>query len=156
MEDSSVFALVGLPVALALIMAGLGLSLTPDDFKRLLVEPRGILIGLANLLVVSPLLAFGVAELYGLGAAFAVGLVLLGASPGGTMANFLTHLARGDTALSISMTALSSVAAIVTVPTALTLAVEHFDAPVGDDVSMLGTVLRVLAITIVPLAVGMW
>jgi bile acid:Na+ symporter, BASS family len=81
--------------------------------------------------------------------------VLLGASPGGTLANFLTHLARGDTALSISMTALSSVASVITVPLFLTLAVDHFDASVADDVSMLGVVARVFVITIIPLAIGM-
>ncbi len=155
MEDTSVFASVLLPIAVALIMASLGLSLTLADFRRIFTEPRGILIGLANLLVVSPLLAFAVAEIYGLDAAFAVGLVLLGASPGGTLANLLTHLARGDTALSISMTAFSSVAAVVTVPLFLTLSVDHFGASVADHVSMLGVVVRVFLITLVPLAVGM-
>lgn len=148
-------ATVALPLALALIMGSLGLSLTTNDFRRVLVAPRGVLVGLANLLVISPLLAFVVAELYGLTAVFAVGLVLLGASPGGTTANLLTHLARGDTALSISMTAISSVAAVVTVPLYLGLAVAHFDAPVADDVGMLGVVARVFLITVVPLAIGM-
>jgi BASS family bile acid:Na+ symporter len=155
MGDTSVFASVLLPIALALIMGSLGLSLTLADFRRILTQPRGVLIGLANLLLASPLLAFAVAELYGLEAAFAVGLVLLGASPGGTLANLLTHLARGDTALSISMTALSSVAAVVTVPLFLTLSVDHFGASVADDVNMLGVVVRVFLITLVPLAVGM-
>lgn len=144
-----------LPVALALIMASLGLTLTVADFKRVATQPRGVFIGLANLFVVAPLLAFAVAELYGLEPLFAVGLVLLGASPGGTMANLLTHLARGDTALSITMTALSSVAAAITVPVYLALAVAHFDAPVGDDVQAVGIAAQVLAITIVPLALGM-
>jgi BASS family bile acid:Na+ symporter len=155
MEDTSLFATVALPIALALIMGSLGLALTPADFRRILVQPRGVLIGLANLFAVSPLLAFAVAELYGLEPVFAVGLVLLGAAPGGTMANLLTHLARGDTALSISMTALSSLAAAITVPLYLTLAIAHFDAPVADDVSMGGVVARVFAITIIPLAIGM-
>jgi bile acid:Na+ symporter, BASS family len=156
MEDTSLFATILLPIALALIMGTLGLSLTPADFKRIFVRPRGVLIGLGNLVLLSPLLAFAVAELYGLEAVFAVGLVLLGASPGGTLANLLTHLARGDTALSITMTALSSVAAVVTVPLFLGLAVDHFDASVADDVSMPGVVARVFAITIIPLSIGMW
>jgi BASS family bile acid:Na+ symporter len=114
-------------------------------------------IGLANLLAISPLLAFGVAELFSLAPELAVGLVLLGASPGGTMANLLTHLARGDTALSVTMTAVSSLASVVTVPLYLGLAIGFFDASgVTDDVSMLGVVARVFAITIVPLAIGMW
>lgn len=155
MEETSRFATIALPIALALIMGSLGLSLTVKDFGRIVTQPRGVLIGLANLLLVSPLLAFAVAELYGLEAAFAVGLVLLGASPGGTTANLLTHLARGDTALSVSMTALSSLAAVVTVPVYLALAVAHFDASVADEVGMAGVVVRVFAITIVPLAIGM-
>ena len=155
MGDTSVFASVLLPIAVALIMASLGLSLTLADFRRIFTEPRGVIIGLANLLLVSPLLAFAVAEVYGLEAGFAVGLVLLGASPGGTLANLLTHLARGDTALSISMTALSSVAAVVTVPLFLKLSVDHFGASVADRVSMLGVVVRVFLITLVPLAIAM-
>ena len=156
MEDQSAFALIGLPIALALIMGSLGLSLTVEDFKRIFTQPRGILIGLGNLFLLSPLLAFAVAELYGLEAVFAVGLVLLGASPGGATANLLTHLARGDTALSISMTALSSLAAAITVPLYLSLAISHFDAGLGDDISMGGIVARVFAITVIPVAIGMW
>ncbi len=146
---------VVLPAGLALIMVSLGLGLRVADFTRIVRRPRGILLGLANLVVLSPVLAFAIATLYGLDPLFAVGLVLLGASPGGTMANLLTHLARGDTALSVSMTALSSLLAVITVPLYLTLAVSVFDAPVGSDVSVLGVVLPVFAITIVPLASGM-
>ena len=156
MEDS-LFAVVLLPIALAVIMVSLGMSLTVVDFRRVLVYPKGVSIGLANLVVISPLLAFGVAELYSLEPGLAVGLVLLGASPGGTMANLLTHLARGDTALSITMTAISSLAAVVTVPFFLTVATDHFGASGLDEaVDMLGIVARVLLITVVPLSFGMW
>ncbi|MGH2992903.1 MAG: bile acid:sodium symporter family protein [Solirubrobacterales bacterium] len=156
MEDS-LYATVLLPVALAVIMVSLGLSLTVADFRRVVVYPRGVSIGLANLILISPLLAFAVAEAYSLEPALAVGLVLLGASPGGTTANLLTHLARGDTALSITMTAISSVAALVTVPLFLELATTRFGASgLDEDVSMLGVVARVLLITVIPLAFGMW
>jgi BASS family bile acid:Na+ symporter len=155
--EDSLFASVLLPIALAVIMTSLGMSLTLEDFRRVVVYPRGITIGLANLVVLSPLLAFGVAELFSLEPALAVGLVLLGASPGGTMANLLTHLARGDTALSISMTGISSVCAVVTVPLFLAAAIDHFGASGFDsDVNMLGVVARVLLITVVPLSLGMW
>jgi BASS family bile acid:Na+ symporter len=80
----------------------------------------------------------------------------MAAAPGGTMAALLTHLARGETALSVTMTALSSTLAVVTMPFYLGLAIRHFDAGVGDDVSMVGVVARVFAITIVPLAIGMY
>lgn len=154
-QDSFV-ALIVLPMALALIMASLGLSLTPEDFRRIFVFPRGVSIGLLNLLLISPLLAFGIAELTGLSPVLAIGLVLLGASPGGTMANMLTHLARGDTALSVTMTAISSVAAVLTVPLFLDLATRHFaDGGLDTDVKMLGVVARVFLITIIPLSIGM-
>lgn len=155
MEDS-VFATVLLPVALAVIMFSLGMGLTTADFRRVFTEPRGIGVGIANLAIVSPLLAFGIAELFDLEPALAVGLVLLGASPGGTMANLLTHLARGEVALSVSITAISSVAAVVTVPLVLAIGIDHFGAEGFDsDVNMLGVVARVLLITVVPLALGM-
>jgi bile acid:Na+ symporter, BASS family len=154
--EGSVATQVLLPCCLAVIMWVLGLSLTVADFRRVIVVPRGIAIGLANLLVVSPLLAFGCAELFGLAPEFAVGLVLLGASPGGTMANLLTHLARGEVALSVTMTAVSSVAALVTVPLYLGLAIDRFGAGLDADVEMPGIVARVFLITIVPLAAGMY
>ncbi|HMJ01575.1 MAG TPA: bile acid:sodium symporter family protein [Conexibacter sp.] len=155
MEGSLVTTLL-LPIALAVIMLSLGLELTGADFRRILTAPRGVAIGMLNLALISPLLAFGMAELFALGPALAVGLVLLGTAPGGTMANMLTHLARGDTALSITMTAVSSLCAIVTVPLALELAASHFDAgALVDDISMGGIVARVLLITVIPVGAGM-
>jgi BASS family bile acid:Na+ symporter len=153
--SDSVFSTTLLPLSLAVIMVSLGLSLTVADFARVIKFPKGVGIGLVNLLVVSPLLAFGVAELVGLEAALAAGLVLLGASPGGTTANLLTHVARGDTALSITMTAISSVAAVITVPLYLGFAIDHFNAGFEEDPEMLGVAARVFFITVVPLAIGM-
>src|SRR5690349_144208 len=126
MEDQSALATIVLPIALAVIMGTLGMSLRPADFRRVLNAPRAVGIGLLNLLVVSPFRPFGVGEVFGLAPVLAVGLVLLGASPGGTMAILLTHIARGDTALSVTMTAVSSVMAVVTIPLYLELATDHF------------------------------
>jgi bile acid:Na+ symporter, BASS family len=144
-----------LPAAIAVIMWTLGLTLTREDFRRVLVAPRGVAIGMLNLALISPLLALAMAELFGLAPELAVGLVLLGASPGGMMANMLTHLSRGDTALSVTMTAISSVGAMVTVPLFIALSADHFGAGEIGDVGMLGIVARVFAITIVPVAIGM-
>lgn len=155
--DDSLLTTVALPIALALIMAALGLSLVPDDFRRIIKMPRGVLIGMVNLAFISPFLAFAAAELFALSAVMAVGLVLLGASPGGTTANLLTHLAKGDTALSVTMTAVSSICALITVPLYLGLAIDHFGATeLSDDFSMLPVVAKVFAITVVPLAIGMF
>ena len=154
--DNALLTDLLLPGALATIMTSLGLALTTADFRRVLVAPRGVAIGMLNLALISPLLAFAMATLFDLPPELAVGLVLLGASPGGTMANMLTHLARGDTALSVTMTAISSVCAVVTVPLFLALATAHFGAGDVGDVSMLGVVAKVFAITIVPVSFGMW
>ncbi|HEU5142675.1 MAG TPA: bile acid:sodium symporter [Solirubrobacterales bacterium] len=154
--DSPILTSILLPAAIAVIMCSLGMTLTPADFRRVLVAPRGVAIGMFNLALLSPLLALTTAELFGLSPELAVGLVLLGASPGGMMANMLTHLARGDTALSITMTAISSVGAVITVPLFLALASDHFGAGEVGDASMLGVVARVFAITIIPVTIGMW
>jgi bile acid:Na+ symporter, BASS family len=153
--DSPILTSVVLPAAIAVIMCSLGMTLSPADFRRVLVAPRGVLVGMVNLALISPLLALATAEIFGLSPELAVGLVLLGASPGGMMANMLTHLSRGDTALSVTMTAISSVGAIVTVPFFLTLSTGYFDAGDVGEVSMLGVVARIFAITIVPVAIGM-
>jgi BASS family bile acid:Na+ symporter len=153
--DSPLIVSVLLPAAIAVIMWSLGMELTREDFRRVLTAPRGVAIGMLNLALISPLLALTMAELFELPPELAVGLVLLGASPGGMMANMLTHLARGDTALSVTMTAVSSVGAMITVPLFLSLATDHFGATEVGDVGMLGIVLRVFAITIVPVTIGM-
>lgn len=148
---------VVLPLALAIIMFTLGLGLKVEDFKRIFVFPRGVSIGLVNLVLISPLLAFGIAELFRLDPLLALGLVLLGASPGGTLANMFTHLAKGDTALSITMTAISSVVAVITIPFFLELANSHFGAGNSlDGVNMWSIVLRTFLITILPLSLGLW
>lgn len=146
-----------LPVALFVILFSLGLALVPDDFRRVVRYPRGVAIGLGNLLLVSPLLAFSLAIVFRLPPELAVGMVLLGASPGGTTANMLTHLARGDTALSVTMTALSSVAAVITVPLLLGLASAHFlQADARHELHMGAIVGKILLITLLPLSLGMF
>ncbi|MGK2932406.1 MAG: bile acid:sodium symporter family protein [Solirubrobacterales bacterium] len=147
---------VVLPLSLIFIMFNIGLSLTPDDFRRVIRIPKGVTVGLVNLLLVSPFLAAFVATVFNLDPVLAVGLVLLGASPGGTMANMYTHLAKGETALSVTLTALSSVLCVITVPLYLQLADNHFgNGNLIDDVNMVGVAARVIVITLIPLAIGM-
>lgn len=155
MEPSQAITVL-LPLALFIIMSSLGLALTLGDFKRVAIQPKGAVIGLFNLVLLSPLLGFMLAKLFGLTAALAVGMVLLGASPGGTTANMMTHLARGDTALSVTMTALSSLAAVITTPLFLGMASAHFaaqDAALQLDMGPI--VVKILLITLVPLSIGM-
>lgn len=152
----SIAIVILLPVSLFIIMFSLGLALTPADFRRVVQFPRGIAIGLGNLLLLSPLLAFALAVAFRLPPELAIGMVLLGASPGGTTANMLTHLARGDTALSVSLTAISSLVAVFTVPTVLGLATAHFaDSANPYALDMLPIVLKILVITLLPLSLGM-
>lgn len=155
MEPSQAITVL-LPLALFIIMSSLGLALTLGDFKRVALYPKGATIGLINLILLSPLLGFLLAKVFGLTGALAVGMVLLGASPGGTTANMMTHLARGDTALSVTMTALSSLAAVITTPLFLGLASAHFaaqDAALNLDMGPI--VVKILLITLVPLSIGM-
>ncbi|MDQ2700219.1 MAG: bile acid:sodium symporter family protein [Actinomycetota bacterium] len=139
------------------IMFNIGLSLTPDDFRRVFRIPRGVSVGLVNLLIISPLLAAVVATIFNLSPELSIGLVLLGAAPGGTMANMYTHLAKGETALSVTMTAVSSVVCVITIPLYLGLADNHFgNGNLIGDVNMLGVAGRVVAITLIPLLIGMY
>jgi bile acid:Na+ symporter, BASS family len=105
-----------LPVALAVIMLGMGLSLVTGDFKRILVHPKAILIGLFNQLILLPLLGFGLMYLFPIKPEYAVGIILLAACPGGPTSNLIAYLGRGDGALSISLTAFSSLVTIITIP----------------------------------------
>ncbi|WP_439888222.1 bile acid:sodium symporter family protein [Pseudomonas sp. MBLB4123] len=145
-----------LPVALGIIMLGLGLSLGIADFARVVKFPRPVLIGLGCQLLLLPLLCFGLTKVFGLAPALAVGLMLLAASPGGTTANLYSHLAHGDVALNITLTAVNSVIAILTMPLIVNLALMHFMT--GDQAIPLqfGKVLQVFVIVLGPVAVGMW
>ena len=154
--DDNPITLIALPLGLVFIMFSLGLGLVKEDFRVVLKAPRGVIVGMANLLIVAPLLAVGVATVFNLPPVLAVGLVLLGAAPGGTMANLLTHLARGETALSVTLTGISSALAVVTVPLYLSLSSAWFNLTgVDNDVEILPIAGRVLAITLVPLIIGM-
>lgn len=153
----TVFVDVLLPLALVIIMMSLGVTLTVADFRRVLLFPKGVGIGLGNLLVIAPALSFGIAWLFNLPPELAVGVVLLGAAPGGTMANMLTHLARGDTALAVTMTAISSTLCVFTMPLFLSVGMDVFMAGVHDrpkpDLGPI--VVKILLITLVPLGFGM-
>ncbi|UMG91445.1 bile acid:sodium symporter [Nocardioides sp. TF02-7] len=147
---------VGLPAALAVVMLGLGLTLTVDDFRRVGRSPRPVAVALAAQLVVLPLLCFGLVVLLDLDPLLAVGMMLLAASPGGTTANLFSHLFRGDVALNITLTAVNSVIAVATLPLVVNLAVAYFDpAGAGDIGLQLGKALQVFAIVLVPVAIGM-
>ncbi|KGN42813.1 bile acid:sodium symporter family protein [Knoellia aerolata] len=146
---------VGLPVALAVIMFGLGLDLTPDDFRRVVRHPRAVTVALACQVLVLPLVAFALVSAWDLDPLLAVGFMVLAASPGGTTANLFSHLFRGDVALNITLTALNSVLAILTLPLIANLAISRF-LDEGDRVGLqVDKMLQVFAIVLVPVLIGM-
>jgi bile acid:Na+ symporter, BASS family len=145
-----------LPLALALIMLGMGLSLVMDDFRRIVRYPKAIAVGILNQIVLLPLLAFALVAVFGLQTELAVGLIILAACPGGPTSNLITYLSRGDTALSISLTVVSSLITVVTIPFLVNFAILRY-LPNGQEQALpiFKTILSVLIITLVPVAIGM-
>lgn len=153
MNDSGLIT-IGLPIALAIIMFGLGLSLTVGDFRRVARSPKAVVVALVLQIIVLPAVAFGLVLAFDVDPLLAVGVMLLAASPGGTTANLFSHLFRGDVALNITLTAVNSVLAAVTIPVITNFAIGYFDAD-GDLGLQFGKVLQVIAIVLVPVALGM-
>jgi BASS family bile acid:Na+ symporter len=151
----SVFAQILLPLALAFIMLALGVGLTPADFRRIFAQPKAFLTGAVLQFITLPLLAIVIVALIPAPPALKVGIVLLAACPGGTTSNLLTHMARGDVALSISLTALTSLLSVVTVPLVLMIALALFMGPDAPDVGLVTTGLVIFALTVIPVAIGM-
>ncbi|MEV0294696.1 bile acid:sodium symporter family protein [Nocardia sp. NPDC050710] len=147
---------VALPIVLALIMFGLGLALTVDDFARVVRYPKAVLVALTCQLIVLPAIAFGLVVLVDVQPPLAVGVMLLAASPGGATANLLSHLFRGDVALNVTLTAVNSVLAVITLPLLCNFALGYF-APTGQDQLglQLTKVLQVFAIVLIPVTAGM-
>jgi BASS family bile acid:Na+ symporter len=143
-----------LPIGLAFIMFGLGLGLTIDDFRRILRVPKPVLIGLGLQLFLLPALAFGICYLFGLSAEASIGMMILAASPGGVTANVFSHLARGDVALNITLTALNSIIAAVFLPLVVGLSVAHFAGSEAALGLQLGKAIEVFAIVLIPVAIG--
>ncbi len=145
-----------LVVALALVMFGLGLSLTMQDFTRLLKHPKAVLVALVLQIMVLPLACYGLIVALDVPPLFAVGLMLLAASPGGISANLFSHLFGGNVAMNISLTAVNTVLSIVTLPLIANWAINHF-AKTGQVVPLqFGKVVEVIAIVLVPVFIGMW
>ena len=141
--------------ALALIMFGLGLSLTLGDFRRLLGHPKAVVVALALQALVLPAICYGLIVLLGVPPVYAVGLMLLAASPGGVSANLFSHLFGGNVAMNISLTAINTLLSIVSLPLIANFAIDTFSKS-GQVVPMqTGKVIEVIGIVLIPVAVGM-
>lgn len=152
--DSGIITIL-LPLALAIIMVGLGLELTPKDFTRVTKHPKAVLIALFCQLVVLVSIAFIICKVLALPPLLAVGLMLLAASPGGSTANLFSYLFKGDIALNITLTAINSVIAAFTLPLIVNFAIQHFMND-GQQISLqLSKILQVFSIIIIPVCIGM-
>lgn len=154
--QSNFFTAVLLPLALAAVMLGMGLSLVPQDFQRITRDPKAVAVGTICQVLLLPLIGVLITLLIPMQSAIAVGLIVLAICPGGPSSNLITYLAKGDVALSVTLTALSSIITVFTIPLFTNLALQHFmgqsaaiSLPIGQ------TMLQIFLITLLPTAIGM-
>lgn len=153
MQDS-VLTQVLLPAILAVVMFGMGLSLTRADFSRLWQTPKPIFIGLVGQILLLPILAWGIAVLFNLSAELAIGLMVLAACPGGTTSNVISQLARANLALSVSLTAVTTLICVFTTPWIIQFAIQQFAADQVQSFSLLNTSLGLMLLTLLPVILG--
>ncbi|MGI2168899.1 bile acid:sodium symporter family protein [Shewanella sp. MF05960] len=151
----SIITEILLPLALAFIMFGMGLSLTRFDFLRLWQTPAPIVTGFFGQIIALPLLAFGICLAMDLSMPMAIGLMILAACPGGTTSNVVSHLAKANLALSVSLTAISSIVCVFSAPFVIQFAVGYFANEAPIDVSLSSISLGLLVITLLPIVFGM-
>lgn len=153
--QTNVITAVFLPIALGVIMLGLGLSLTLADFRRVVVYPRAVIVGLVCQTLLLPVACYGIAKAFALPPELAVGLMLLAASPGGATANLFSHLARGDVALNITLTAVNSLLSLLTLPLIVNFSLEAFMGEGKAIPLQFSKIVQVFAIVLVPVGIGM-
>jgi bile acid:Na+ symporter, BASS family len=154
--EASVFTAVILPLALGIMMLGMGLSLLPEDFQRVRKYPKAVTIGLISQLLFLPIIGFVIAKVVPMQPVIAVGLIIVALCPGGVSSNIFTFLAKGDVALSVTLTAVTSVITVFTIPALANVALQHFmgqtaaiSLPIGS------TILQIFLITLLPIGLGM-
>lgn len=147
-----------LPLILFLIMLGMGMTLTVTDFKRVATYPKAVFIGLTNQIILLPIVAVIIVMVLPLEPVFAMGLMLVAASPGGATSNLISHLAKGDTALSISMTAISSIITVFSIPLIINLSLSWIMAGEGVDIHLplWSTIVNIFKLTALPVMIGMF
>ena len=152
--DSGIITIM-LPLALSIIMIGLGLELTPKDFARVSKHPKAVLIALFCQLILLVSIAFIICKILALPPLLSVGLMLLAASPGGSTANLFSYLFKGDIALNITLTAINSVIAAFTLPLIMNFSIQYFMND-GQQISLeFSKILQVFGIIIIPVCIGM-
>lgn len=145
-----------MPLSLAIIMFGFGLTLTPADFKRIAQYPKSVFLGLFCQMVLLPILAYVVCRGFNLSPEISIGVMILAASPGGITANLFSHLAHGDIALNLTLTAINSVLAAFSLPLLVNLAYKIFAGQEQNIGLQFSKTIEVFAIVLIPVAIGMF
>lgn len=145
-----------LAISLIIIMLGMGLSLTVKDFTQIFVRPKAIFVGLLSQLLLLPAIGFLLINVFDLSPEIAIGVIILAACPGGPTSNLVTHLAKGDLALSVSLTAISSLLTLVTIPFIVNLGIQQVLGQ-GTEIQLnvIQTIAQILIIVIIPIGIGM-
>jgi len=157
MDATTIITQIFLPISLAIIMFGMGLTLVFSDFGRLFAYPKEVLIGLCNQLIFLPLIGFLIILLFDLNSSMAIGIMILSLCPGGPTSNLITQVARGNIGLSVTLTALASLITVFTIPIILSEAISYFtgETDVVIELPILQTMLQILLITVIPVSIGM-
>ncbi len=153
--DTKLFSEVFLPLTLAIITFGLGLSITFKDIRNVIYLPGNIGVGLFSQLIILPIIAFSIALVTGLSEELAVGLILISICPGGATSNLVTYMIRGNVALSVSMTVVNSLITVFTIPLIALLALNVFmDQSTRIELSFIESVLNIIKLTVLPATTG--
>ena len=157
MEATTIITQIFLPVSLAIIMFGMALTLIFNDFGRLFIYPKEVLIGLFNQLIFLPLIGFLIILLFDLDSSMAIGIMILSLCPGGPTSNLITQVVRGNIGLSVTLTALASLITIFTIPIILSEVISYFtgETDVIIELPVVQTMLQILVITVIPVSIGM-
>ena len=150
MNTAEIISKVFLPLSLAIIMLGMGMTLIPADFTRIIKYPKAILIGLTNQLIFLPIIGFSLAIAFNLNPVMAVGLMILASCPGGPTSNLITQVCKGNIALSVTLTAIASIVSILTIPFILSYALEYFSSNTDITIKLpiIDTIIQIMGITV--------
>ena len=157
MDATTIITQIFLPISLAIIMFGMGLTLVVGDFSRLFTYPKEVFIGLCNQLIFLPLIGFFIILLFDLNSTMATGIMILSLCPGGPTSNLITQVARGNIGLSVTLTALASLITVFTIPIILSKAITYFtgETDIVIELPILQTMIQILVITVIPVSIGM-
>tara|TARA_Y100000996_G_C22488615_1_gene629241 strand:+ start:161 stop:1024 length:864 start_codon:yes stop_codon:yes gene_type:complete len=144
-----------LPTSLAFIMFSLGIRLKINDFKNILNHPKAFVVGILNQMIVLPLIAFIIISIFKLDSNLSIGIMILACCPGGVTSNMITKIAKGDTALSISYTAIASITTVITLPLIVAFSINHFELENTESFNMLWLSLEMILIAVVPVSIGL-